>query len=85
MWGHISELFDHWDNTFQTGNDIEYSTVIVVLVAGATIAFARVALRVLRNASVTAFLLRAVAAYAHFATSKGVDFIGHSPPIPLRI
>ena len=43
IWGHVSEIFDHWDNTFQTGNDIEYSTVIVVLIAGAVIAFAHVA------------------------------------------
>jgi hypothetical protein len=35
IWGHVSEIFDYWDNTFQTGNDIEYSTVIVALIAGA--------------------------------------------------
>jgi hypothetical protein len=38
--GHISEVFDHWDNTFRTGNDIEYSTVMVALVVGALICFA---------------------------------------------
>jgi len=35
IWGHVSEIFDYWDNTFQAGNDIEYSTVIVALIAGA--------------------------------------------------
>ena len=83
--GEVSEMFDPWDNTVQTGNDIEYSTVIVVLVAGADIAFARVALRVLRNAAVTAYRLLAVAPYVHHLTSKAINFIGQSPPQPLRI
>jgi len=43
IWGHLSELFDHWDNTFRTGNDIEYSTVIVALVTGAAICLAGLA------------------------------------------
>jgi hypothetical protein len=85
LWGHVSEMFDHWDNTFQTGNDVEYSTVIAVLVAGAVIAFARVALRVLRNVSITSDRLQTLASYAHLATSKAIDFICHSPPKPLRI
>jgi hypothetical protein len=42
LWGHLSEIFDYWDNTFQTGNDIEYSTVIVALVAAAVVGLAQV-------------------------------------------
>ena len=40
IWGHLSEVFDHWDNTFRTGNDIEYSAVKVALVVGAVICLA---------------------------------------------
>jgi hypothetical protein len=84
IWGHVSELFDHWDNTFQTGNDIEYSTVIVVLIAGAAIAFAHVAAVVLRIVPATSSLLASFAAYFHAAPNTAA-FIGQSPPPPLRI
>jgi len=54
IWGHVSEIFDHWDNTFKTGYDIEYSTVIVVLIAGAVIiAFGHVAVALIRRVSAT--------------------------------
>jgi hypothetical protein len=84
IWGHVSELFDHWDNTFETGYDIEYSTVIVVLIAGAVIAFAQVAAHLIRRISATPGLL------PYFSTCR-VDhpsltvFVSHSPPRPLRI
>jgi hypothetical protein len=85
LWGYVSEIFDHWDNTFQTGNDIEYSTVIVVLIAGAVISFARVAAIVLRGVSATSYLLSLFAACVLAAPSTAV-FIAHSPPpLALRI
>jgi hypothetical protein len=84
IWGHVSELFDHWDNTFQTGNDIEYSTVIVALIAGTAIAFAHVAAVVLRRVSATSWLLASFAAYFRAAPNPAA-FIGQSPPPPLRI
>ncbi len=34
----VTELFDTWDNTPQTGNDIEYNAVLVILCVGAAIA-----------------------------------------------
>lgn len=80
----MSEIFDHWDNTFLTGNDIEYSTVIVVLIAGAVIAFADLAAIALRAVSVTAYLLSLFAASPLAAPSLAA-FIGHSPPQTLRI
>jgi hypothetical protein len=84
IWGHVSEMFDHWDNTFQTGNDIEYSTVIVALIAGAVIGFAYLAAIVLRPVSVAAYLLPLFAASPLAALSLDA-FIGHSPPQTLRI
>jgi hypothetical protein len=84
VWGHVSEIFDHWDNTFQTGYDIEYSTVIVVLIAGAVIAFARVVAALIRRVSATPRLLRYFSSCRIDAPSLAV-FVGHSPPRPLRI
>lgn len=53
IWGHVSELFDHWDNTFQTGSDVEFNTVIVVLVVGAVITIASIFARTLPAESAT--------------------------------
>ena len=84
IWGHLSELFDHWDNTFRTGYDIEYSTVIVVLVAGAIIAFAHLLVNVIRSVSATRFCLRLFTFHTLVLPIPAV-FIGHSPPLSLRI
>ncbi len=37
----VLELFDHWDHTFQTGNDTEYNFVVLGLCVGVAYAFAR--------------------------------------------
>ena len=84
IWGHVSEIFDHWDNTLQTGNDIEYSTVIVVLIAGAVIGFARFVVRLLRTVYEESCLMALAAAYPPSAVGPAA-LIGHSPPQPLRI
>jgi hypothetical protein len=84
IWGHVSELFDHWDNTFRTGYDIEYSTVIVVVVAGAVIAFAHLLANVIRRVSATHFRLPLFSFYTLVLPIPAV-FIGHSPPLSLRI
>lgn len=83
VWGHVSELFDHWDNTFRTGNDIEYSTVIVALITGAVIWFACLALVLTRSLIMAPLLLRLVA-WAATATTIASP-IAHPPPAPLRI
>ena len=84
VWGHVSEIFDHWDNTFKTGYDIEYSTVIVVLIAGAVIAFAQFAAALIRRVSATPSLSPLSGSCPHIARSLAA-FIAHSPPQPLRI
>jgi hypothetical protein len=84
IWGHVSELFDHWDNTFRTGYDIEYSTVIVAVVAGAIIAFAHLLANVIRSVSATHFRLLLFSFYTLLLPIPAV-FIGHSPPLSLRI
>ena len=42
----LVELLDSWDHTPQTGNDTEYTFVIVGLCVGTLYTFARVALKV---------------------------------------
>jgi len=84
IWGHVSELFDHWDNTFRTGKDIEYSTVIVALVIGTAICFSHFpAVAIGSRAGLVCSLPRL--AVSAFAESTSVSCIAHSPPIPLRI
>jgi hypothetical protein len=84
LWGHVSEIFDHWDNTLQTGYDIEYSTVIVALIAGAGFWLARVAAKAIRARSAAFWLLSPFVASLAY-TSSPVSSISDSPPLPLRI
>jgi hypothetical protein len=84
VWGHVSEIFDHWDNTFQTGYDIEYTTVIVVLIAGAVIAVAHVAAALIRRVSPTPCLSLLFGSCPVTVRSLAA-FVAHSPPRPLRI
>jgi hypothetical protein len=32
--GHVTEMFDRWENTLQTGRDIDFNVVIVAACAG---------------------------------------------------
>jgi len=82
--GHVSEIFDHWDNTPLTGNDIEYSTVIVALIAGAVFAIAHVAAIALRAISAKFCHLFSLIVCLPFSPNRDVS-ISHSPPQPLRI
>jgi hypothetical protein len=41
----VSELFDTWDNTLETGNDIEFSVTVIALCIGACVLFAKLLLR----------------------------------------
>ena len=39
--GHVTELFDHWDNTLETGRDIDYAIVILAACVGVVFAVAK--------------------------------------------
>ena len=41
----ILEMFDHWDHTVQTGNDTEYTFVVIGLCVGVAFTFARFVFR----------------------------------------
>jgi len=36
--GHLTELFDHWDHTLQTGRDVDYTVVIIAASVGVVFA-----------------------------------------------
>lgn len=84
LWGHVSELFDHWDHTAQTGNDTEYSTVIAVLAAGTVILFARALAEMRGRARATCRFAPAASSCASVLVTV-THFIADSPPSPLRI
>jgi predicted Kef-type K+ transport protein len=41
----LVELFDNWDHTVQTGNDTEYTLVVLALCVGVAYSFARFVLK----------------------------------------
>ena len=45
LWAHISELFDTWDHTLETGNEIESTLAAVALCVGASVVFMSVLFR----------------------------------------
>jgi hypothetical protein len=82
--GHIAETFDFWDHTLQTGNDIEYSLVMVALIAGAGFWVAHVAAVTTRTVSLISCLLSSFVASISCAPPTAAS-TGYSPPQPLRI
>ena len=83
--GPIAETFDFWDHTLQTGNDIEYSLVMVALVVGAGFGLAQVAAVVMCTVSLTSRLLSSLVASTSSCAPPPVASTGYSPPQPLRI
>ena len=80
---HISELLDRWDNTFQTGDDIESVVVILALTVGAAVALAPVVKLVVAK---TRFLAVASAPFPLQQSMPEVILPTHSPPLlSLRI
>ena len=49
----VLEMFDHWDHTLQTGNDTEYTLVLLALCTGMVCALAQRIVALCRNSSAT--------------------------------
>src|SRR6266478_8504668 len=79
--GHVAEIFDIWGHTLQTGNDIEYTLVILALVAGAGIGLVHVGAIVMRAVSRThAFYLHSLLPpAAHRLRLRPLAFRHHNP------
>jgi hypothetical protein len=80
----VAETFDFWDHTLQTGNDIEYSLVIVALIAGAGFGLTRVAAVAMDTVTLISCLLSPLGDSCSWAP-PAVASTGCSPPQPLRI
>src|SRR5207245_6904248 len=39
--GHVTEMFDRWENTLQTGRDVDFTVVIVAACAGVVFVVAK--------------------------------------------
>jgi hypothetical protein len=50
----VLEMFDHWDHTLQTGNDTEYTLVVLAVCVGLAFSLARVYVQASRYWSVVA-------------------------------
>jgi hypothetical protein len=80
----LVEAFDYWDHTLQTGNDVEYSLVVLALVAGAALGLARVAAIAAFNISSTHYTLPSLFSFRSCSQAPTASS-GYSPPQPLRI
>lgn len=76
----LIDLFDHWDHALQTGNETEYSLVVLALCIGVGVSLARFVLKfpLLRFAADSIFNLS-----AHEATSSSGRRLFFVFPIPL--
>lgn len=84
LYAQVAETFDFWDHTLQTGNDIEYSLVIVVLIVGAGIGLTHVAAVATRTVSLMSCLSTSLGGY-NSSAPRPVANTGYSPPKPLRV
>jgi len=82
--GPIAEAFDYWDHTLQTGNDIEYSLVVLALVAGAAFGLAHAAANAAFTVSSTSYTLPPFVAFLSGSPASPACS-DYSPPQPLRI
>ena len=85
----LVEMFDHWDHTLQTGNDTEYSLVVLALSIGAAYSLTRVVF------GISAVLGSLLIAPTHSCGLKGLESLFCAvtqaavsispPPLALRI
>jgi Ca2+/Na+ antiporter len=84
----LVELFDHWDHTLQTGNDMEYTLVVLALCIGIVFALVRLTVALFSNFLVTSASSRLVSlTNASFFLIAAAIFAAAStsPPLNLRI
>src|ERR1019366_6880437 len=76
----VLEMFDHWDHTAQTGNDTEYTFVVLGLCVGVLYTFARFVIRFRLLKSALDFVFSLSAQRSLPSEGQGSFFI---IPIPL--
>lgn len=78
----VSEIFDHWDHTMQTGHDTESILVMLASLTGAVLVMARA---VANEAPRICSLLRLPCVCREASGIPQVIASGLSPPLSLRI
>src|SRR5439155_4550026 len=81
--------FDHWDHTIQTGNDTEYTLVILALCAGVAYSLARFIVKPAPLGIVAKGVFASFAKKSFFSAPCGFTLLlfdaTSPPPLPLRI
>ena len=84
----LLETIDTWDNTVQTGNDTEYSLVVLALCVGVAYTFARFIVKSALLGFVTKSVFTSSPHRSFLFAPRGFAlllFDTTSPPLPLRI
>ena len=86
--GHVTELFDHWDRTLQTGRDVDYTVVWIAACFGVAFAVTREVVSFFRRHAKTKTKTSLIGqCLLPFEAIKACT-LGPSPPpllLPLRI
>ncbi len=85
----LVELFDHWDHTLQTGNDTEYTLVILALCVGVAYSFARLIFKSAPVGIVAKSVFASCVKKSFFSAPCSFPLLlfdaTSPPPLPLRI
>jgi hypothetical protein len=84
----VLEMFDHWDHTLQTGNDTEYTLVLLALCVGMVCALARLIVIFPPNSSsaiVTSIACNLNGSLLFMIRPIALDSASGSPPLNIRI
>ena|SRR5215472_4268995 len=83
----VSELFDTWDNTLETGNDIEFSVTVIALCIGACVLFAKLLPRSFHSLMVGLYasLIQERMDSSGSTREARCILLSPSPPPPLRV
>jgi len=82
--GHISELFDHWENAVISGNDVDYTCVVVAAVTGAVLVISGLLGKFFAAWPRPVALPLTGHQYAGSSAPESITAT-HSPPLALRI
>ena len=84
----VLEMFDRWDHTLRTGQDTEYTFVVIALCVGAVFAFARLIVTFCASLSATKYIWtpwRINVSLFSVIHPAAFGPLSESPPLNLRI
>ncbi len=81
----LIEMFDNWDDTIQTGNDTEYTLVVLALCVGVAYSFTRFIFK----SALLGFVAKGIFQKSFFSAPSSFTLVlfdaTSPPPLPLRI